>query len=213
MTRRQFIIAVAMAALLVFAGCAESGPTQEEKDLGNDTGQDVSDIQPGAAYQFEIKLTEKNQRRLVRAQPPVTMETSLERANLIRRYEYLNDQNNVHHVYMMSNDGKVIAYFVAQGKVSSVNSKLTNDRQIVANQECLRRHSGGEDEACYKTVESPQMDGSYGSNGAAIFFFTTSGEYVEWNGKYVVSEKPLNIQTSVSLEHEVGEDDDNSSDG
>jgi hypothetical protein len=55
------------------------------------------------------------------------------------------------------------------------------------------------------------MDGSYGSNGDAIFFFTTSGEYVEWNGKYVVSEEPLNINTAVSLEQQVDEDGDDAS--
>jgi len=125
------------------------------------------------------------------------MESSLERANLIQRYQYLNDENNVHHVYLMSNDGKVVSYFVAQGKVSSVNSKLTNDAQIVASQQCLDETWNEDEAACFKTVESPQMDGSYGTNGDAIFFFTTDGSYVEWNGKYVVSEEPLNIQTAI----------------
>jgi hypothetical protein len=118
---------------------------------------------------------------------------------LIRRYQYLNDQNNVHHVYMMSNDGKIISYRVAQGKVSSVNSKLTNDKQIVSSDTCLQDTHEDDDAGCYKAVESPQMDGSYGTNGDAIFFFTTAGEYVEYNGIYVVSEEPLNMQTQPIL--------------
>lgn len=215
--RRKLFIALALAAIIAVAGCAsEPGPSEQEKDLADDTGQNVSGIHPGPSYHYEIKMTEKNQRGLVRAQPPFTMESSLERANLIRRYQYLNDRNNVHHVYLMSNDGKVIAYFVAQGKVSSVNSKLTNDVQVVQGQACrgAQRGSGHYDDPgnCHFRVESPQMDGSYGTNGAAIFFFTTDGEYVEYNGKYVVSEQPLNIQTAISLEHDVGEDD-NSTEG
>lgn len=195
--KRTILLVVAVAGLAFLAGCNETEPTGEQ--LGEASGVNVSNSNLGESWMFETKLTERNQYGLVKAQPPFIMDESLERQNLIRRYQYLNNQNNIHHVYMMSNDGKVIAYRVAQGKVSSVNSKLTNDKQIVARNECLKNtHDGGEG-ACYETVESPQMDGSYGSNGAAIFFFTTDGSYVEYNGIYVVSEDPMNIQTQVSL--------------
>ncbi len=138
------------------------------------------------------------------------MDNSLERQNLIDRYKYLNDRNNVHHVYLMSHDGKVVSYYTAQGKVSSVNSKLTNDRQLVKvpNAEYDEANgAAGPSGPNWKLVESPQMDGSYGSNGDAIFFFTTDGHYVEWNGLYVVSEEPKNIQTSVTLTDEVDENE------
>lgn len=205
MNRKKLLfIALAIGAMVALAGCGSSN--DQGDDLAESTGQNVSNVDIGESYWFEVKLTEKNQLGLVKKRPPFVMEDSLERQNLIRRYEYLNDQNNIHHVYLMSNDGKVISYFVAQGKVSSVNSKLTNDKQIVTSKECLETTHSDSEGSCFKLVESPQADGSYGTNGAAIFFFTTSGEYVEWNGKYVVSEKPLNIQTSVSLEHQVGED-------
>jgi hypothetical protein len=205
-----------MVALIALAGCGEATDQSSEHadELANDTGQDLSDVNVGSSYTYEVKATEKNQMNLVRSQPPFQMDSSLERANLIRRYKYLNDEENVHHVYFMSNDGKVISYFVAQGKVSSVNSKLTNDVQIVRapqfpqddekDDEDIHWEQNVHDEQVYFKVESPQMDGSYGTNGDAIFFFTTSGDYVEFNGKYVVSEKPLNIQTAVSLEHEIG---------
>jgi len=200
---RKHIAMFAVIALIALAGCAENESSQAAEELGEDTGNDISNVTVGASYQYEVKVTEKNQMQLVKSQPPFQMESSLERQNLINRYQYLNDENNVHHVYLMSNDGKVISYFVAQGKVSSVNSKLTNDVQIV---KAPQMDDGTWDYDGLFKVESPQMDGSYGTNGDAIFFFTTSGHYVEYNGKYVVSEKPLNIQTPVSLEHEVGED-------
>jgi len=191
-----------------------SDSTNDAEELGESTGNNIDNVTVGSSYQYEVKVTEKNQMQLVQAQPPFQMESSLERQNLINRYQYLNDENNVHHVYAMSNDGKVIGYWVAQGKVSSVNSKLTNDAQIVqAPQHAEHSNIGDGDE--YFTVESPQMDGSYGTNGNAIFFFTTSGNYVEWNGKYVVSEEPMNIQTTVSLEQQVDTDGNstNSTDG
>lgn len=49
--------------------------------------------------------------------------------------------------------------------------------QIVGSNECLETTHNDDESSCFKTVESPQMDGSYGTNGAAIFFFTTSGEW------------------------------------
>jgi len=213
--KRKHIALFAVIALIALAGCVDgSDSTNDAEELGESTGNNIDNVTVGSSYQYEVKVTEKNQMQLVQAQPPFQMESSLERQNLINRYQYLNDENNVHHVYAMSNDGKVIGYWVAQGKVSSVNSKLTNDAQIVqAPQHAEHSNIGDGDE--YFTVESPQMDGSYGTNGNAIFFFTTSGNYVEWNGKYVVSEEPMNIQTTVSLEQQVDTDGNstNSTDG
>jgi hypothetical protein len=197
---RKLLLTLGIVALIALAGCVEDGPDGSKIDAN--MSENVEGVEPGASYWYEIRLTEKNQKHLVQKRPPFTMEDSLERQNLIRRYEYLNDQNNVHHVYLMSHDGKVVSYFVAQGKVSSVNSKLTNDQQIVVDNRCLETTHADAEGACFKTVESPQMDGSYGTNGAAIFFFTTDGQYVEWNGLYVVSEEPKSIQTSVTLVEE-----------
>ena len=208
--KRKHLILLAVVAMIALAGCAgESDSKSESEELGEDTGNDVANTTLGGSYDYEIRVTEKNHQNLVRGQPPQVMDSSLERQNLLNRYEYLNDENNVHHVYLMSNDGKVVSYFVAQGKVSSVNSKLTNDKQIVRVPQTQDWSSADGD--YYRTVESPQMDGSYGTNGDAIFFFTTSGDYVEWNGKYVVSEEPLNINTAISLEQQVDEDGDDAS--
>jgi len=210
---RKLLIAVLLAGMIAVAGCASADTNADSgEDLANDTNVDTSQIDEtaGESYYYEVAVTESNQQQLVRAQPPFQMESSLERQNLIDRYKYLNDQNNVHHVYALSNDGKVISYFVAQGKVSSVNSKLTNDKQIVKIKGAGFRsgQGAGAHGPNYRLVESPQMDGSYGSNGAAIFFFTTDGEYVEWNGKYLVSEEPMEINTPISLEQQVNEDGD-----
>lgn len=200
--------------MIALAGCtdvANNSNSDGAKELSNNTNTDVDIDGVGESYWFEIGITEENQKGLVQTQPPFVMETSLERQNLIERYKYLNDENNVHHVYMLSNDGKVVNYEVAQGKVSSVNSKLTNDKQIVRAENCEfdgNNGAGGAEGSCFKTVESPQMDGSYGSNGDAIFFFTTDGHYVEWNGIYVVSEEPKEITTEVTLVDEVDEDEE-----
>lgn len=196
---RKLLIALALVGLLALAGCADTGNQDGAEELANGTNTNVDTDSVGESYWFEIGITEQNQQQLVRQRPPFTMDDSLERKNLIERYKHLNDRENMHHVYMVSYDGKVINYEVARGKVSSVNSKLTNDVQIVSSDACLETTHHDNEGACFKTVESPQMDGSYGSNGDAIFFFTPEGHYVEYNGQYVVSEEPLDITTEVTL--------------
>lgn len=216
MNIKKIMLVLGVAVLLTTAGCSafentDSG-TDGAEELSNSTNTNIDTEGVGESYYFEIGITEENHKGLVQAQPPQIMDQSLERQNLIRRYDYLNDRSNVHHVYMLSNDGKVINYEVAQGKVSSVNSKLTNDAQIVRAEGCDfdgGNGAGGAEGSCFKTVESPQMDGSYGENGDAIFFFTTDGHYVEYNGIYVVSEEPKEITTEVTLIEKVDNADQN----
>lgn len=201
--RKQLLITIGVAVLIALAGCNTGGATGES--LEENTTVNTDGAQIGESAMWEMRMTEKNQMGLVQKRPPFEFDDSLERQNLIERYKHLNDQNNEHYVYLISYDGKVIDHYVAQGKVSSVNSKLTNNKQIVAREDCIQStHDGGEG-ACFKTIESPQLDGSYGTNGNAIFFFTVTGEYVEYNGLYLVSEEPKDIRTSPTLVESTGE--------
>lgn len=212
MSKRQIVAILAIGVMLTLAGCAginqDTSPNEQTEELSDATGVESDAESVGESYWYEIGVTEANQQNLVRTNPPFQMDNSLERQNLIRRYQYLNDRNNVHHVYLLSRDGKVIDYSMAQGKVSSVNSKLTNDKQIVEIPQARFEHGvdAGAEGPNFKVVESPQMDGSYGSNGNAIFWFTPSGHYMEWNGLYLVSEEPKGITTEVTLTEDVGDD-------
>ena len=108
--KRKHLILLAVVAMIALAGCAgQSDSKSESEELGEDTGNDVANTTLGGSYDYEIRVTEKNHQNLVRGQPPQVMDSSLERQNLLNRYEYLNDENNVHHVYLMSNDGKVVS--------------------------------------------------------------------------------------------------------
>lgn len=130
----------------------------------------------------EQAISETRQQRLLAAQPPPEIVYSLERENLIKRTVRFNDPNKISYIYMLSDMGQIYAFYTIKGKVSSVNSALTTPDQIVW-------RSGGGSIA----VASPQEDGSYGSNGDAIFFYTTEDVYVEWNGKYLLADQPLQL--------------------
>jgi hypothetical protein len=47
------------------------------------------------------------------------------------------------------------------------------------------------------------IDGSYGSNGDAIFFFTTDDIYVEWRGDYMLADQPLKMTTQPELVRQI----------
>lgn len=145
--------------------------------------------------QKEMKLTEKNQARLLVSHPPPALTESQERVNLIKRLTRFNNANKISYIYLIDY-GRVMAYYTIKGKVSSVNSLLTTPDQIVDDP------FGGWD-AGGRVVPSPDLDGSYGSNGDAVFFFTTEDVYVEWSGRYMLSDQPLHLSQEPLLIRQV----------
>lgn len=187
---RKFLVVAVAGAALLFAGCgyASSGIAAKQNNLATDT------------YGYEMRITEANQQHLDKVQPPPTLSWSLERQNIIKRTLLWNDANRVSYIYLMSQMGQVIAFYAVKGKVSSVDSELTDPTQIMADANCQNYGNG----ACPSVqAPSPQMDGSYGTNGGAIFFFTTAGTYVEWNGIYLLSTYPLHLSTAPVLIQQV----------
>ena len=145
-------------------------------------------------------ITEKAQRALMQAVPVPEVTTSEERKNLVRRLEIFNSENKISYIYLI-NYGKVMAFYSVKGKVSSVNSYLTTSVQLVdryGNDCGATDYSSTYNRDCY-TVDSPDLDGSYGENPEAIFFFTTEDAYVEWKGDYMMSDQPLKLTTQPEL--------------
>lgn len=128
--------------------------------------------------------TELNQQSLNQIQPAPTIGWSLERDNLIKRFKLQNDRAVMFYMYLfIEGVADPIGYYQVN-KVSSVNSQLTNTMQIVDDP--------------YKTgsqvLPSPAEDGSYGTNGEAVFGFTPELIYLETNLKYIVSTVPLTFR-------------------
>jgi len=173
----KYLALLALPVVLMGAGC--------EYDAGT----------TGTSAKTEQVLTEENQARLLDAQPPAKLSWSLERDNINRRTNLWNDENKVSYIYL-TDYGRVMAFYVIKGKVSSVNSQITNPEQIVQSQ--YSTSSGWA-----VTLPSPAEDGSYGTNGDAIYFFTTDGVYVEWNGSYLLADQPLSFTSQPELVREI----------
>lgn len=120
-----------------------------------------------------------------RPYPEGKVTDSIERRNLTEKLLRFNDPNKIAYVTLLSDYGTVIATYTVQGKVSSNQSQLTNSQAAYC--------KNGDKEWGCTTVQSPGDDGSYGDNEPGIFFFTTGGVLVQWNGKYLLTDAPQQV--------------------
>ncbi|HAT74137.1 MAG: hypothetical protein US30_C0006G0034 [Candidatus Moranbacteria bacterium GW2011_GWF2_36_839] len=159
----------------------------------------VSDIQ--AADQI---VTAETFKRLNIAVPPPKLSDSVERRNLSKRLTRFNVSDKISYIYLI-NTGKIMGFFIVKGKVSSVNSMLTCTDQLVDDgQGNTGTGPSGRDNV--HVVASPDLDGSYGSNGDAIFFFNDKDIYVEWNGKYMLSDQYIKLNQPPILQVKADKD-------
>lgn len=132
---------------------------------------------------------------------PTDIEYSLERYNLTRRAYWVNGkrekasaliceiQKPLGYVVLIAESGAVVGSFVVDGKISSLNSYLTPDSTYY---EFVYGGNG-----TFRNEWLPDVDGSYGFNDDGIFFFTPQGQYVEWNGGYLYSDIPFQVDDPV----------------
>jgi len=181
--KKGFILLTAITAvmMLMSSGC-ETTPTNE-------------------TAKQEQAHTEANQANLLSVQPPPDISWSLERDNLIKRFKLQNDRSVMFYMYVfIEGVADPIGYYQVN-KVSSVNSQLTNPMQMVDD-------PNGDYSAGSSVIPSPAEDGSYGTNGDAVFGFTPEDIYIEHNMKYIASSipltftKPVNRLTIINVETE-----------
>lgn len=155
-----------------------------------------------AARTTDTKKTLEVANNLQANQPtPTDINYSLERYNLIRRAYWVNGQREkaiamvseivkpLGYVVLLTDAGAVVGSFVVDGKITSLNSFLTPDSNYFEISTGVSR--------TYLNEWLSDVDGSYGENDIGIFFFTPQGQYVEWNGKYLYSDIPFQVDNPV----------------
>jgi len=158
------------------------------------TSEDGCNNRPSGVQDTEQIKVEENQKRLMAETDIPILKTSLERQSVKKRLELFEDENKVSYIYLIS-FGKVMAFYTVKGKVTSGNKRLTTNQKIIQN--------SGYDAGNYSVVEEASLDGTYGTSGDYIFFWTTDGSYVQWDDHYMLCDKPLKVQTPVELTREI----------
>ncbi len=147
--------------------------------------ENKTSVRSGHLNGYNVCVSADYMERLIakRPYPQTKIVDSIERRNLTEKLLRFNDPNKIAYVSLLSDFGTVVATYTIQGKVSSNQSSLTS--QVQCNGDGNRPN-----DPCFP---SPTDDGSYGENEAGIFFFTTGGVIVQWNGRYLLTDAPQQI--------------------
>lgn len=168
MTTRERIVLV---CAVLFTGLIALSACTMEEEAGADTQENGQILTEEAFSQQEEAVP----------YPAEELRDSLERQNLRERLLRYNDPNKESYIYLLSDMGDVLTYYVIKGKVSSNSSQMTTEEFVID------RYEGD------VTVPAPGDDGSYGDNEPGIFFFTVDGVMITWNGDYLLADAPMSI--------------------
>ncbi|MEU4231051.1 hypothetical protein AB0F17_42740 [Nonomuraea sp. NPDC026600] len=164
-------ITAAALALVLLTGCTGATEDQKKKRENFEAAQ--------TAVPFPEDVVTKN---------------PTERMNVREKLIRDSDPNRLSYIYLLSMDGKVVAHFVAKGKVSSADSQLLPDYEY--------RDLCGTS-SCWNVVNAAGDDATYGNREPGIFFFTPEGMLVTYTGDYLQFDRPMKINTPISLVAEI----------
>ena len=106
--------------------------------------------------------------------------------NIKARLELTSNPGQIGFVLLLNEMGKPVMYTSVKGKITSGQKRLTPGQQI--------RTADCGQYTCEQLIEAPSDEGTYGSSGPYIFFWTVDGQYIQWSGKYLYSDKPFRIE-------------------
>lgn len=115
--------------------------------------------------------------------PVPNLSDSLERANIVEHLKRNNQPDRVRYIYLLADTGGVYAYYVIKGKVTSTAAQLTPTDEVVD------RTNGD------VVTQAPTDDGSFGGDEGGIYFFTDQGTEIQWNGRWLLTDAPMRINT------------------
>ena len=108
----------------------------------------------------------------------ITFTDNAEIENIKKRVELTSKPGLLGFVLLMNEAGQPILYEGVSGKITSGGKRLTPP-----------------DRVNYDRVRAAASDeGTWGHSGEYIFYWNQNGEYRQWNGKYLYSDKPFRLR-------------------
>lgn len=140
-------------------------------------------VSNGAAPQESVKQTQAAKAQA--AAESIKFTENAEIDNIKRRLELTSDPGLTGFVMLINEMGQPVLYAGVKGKITSSGKRLTHPQQLI-------RGDRGEWNGDF-VVMAPSDEGTHGSSSPYVFFWTTSGQYIQWNGKYLYSDKPFRL--------------------
>lgn len=113
----------------------------------------------------------------------ITFTENAEITNITERIKLTSNPGLTGFVLLMNEAGQPIMYTGVKGKITSGGKRLTRGQQLV-------RGDRGEWNGDF-VMKSPSDEGTWGHSNPYIYFWTPTGQYIQWNGKYLYSDKPF----------------------
>jgi hypothetical protein len=120
---------------------------------------------------------------------PDPLPSSVEQDNINNRLQIMNEASTTLWFYGLSDTGTIIFRSTVKGKVTSSGKRL---EPATGTGGCPSENSQG-----YCSNEMLQADGTFGESDSYVFWFDFEDNYYQWNGKYILTTKPLSIPTVV----------------
>lgn len=108
--------------------------------------------------------------------------------NIKKRLELTANPGLLGYVVLLNEMGQPVMYTGVKGKITSGGKRLTDPRHVVTK-------GNGNGGSVMAVTDSPSDEGTYGSSGEYVFFWTPAGQYIQWNGKFLYSDKPFRLTT------------------
>lgn len=116
----------------------------------------------------------------------IRFDNNAEIDNIKRRLELTSEPGLLGYIVLLNDAGQPIQYSTVKGKITSSAKRLTKPYDFVKINGEQYRHD--------EQVPSGSDEGTYGSSDPYIYFWTTSGQYIQWNGAYLYSDKPFRLR-------------------
>lgn len=131
----------------------------------------------------DVPVREQQAREAAKAAQSVDFSGgNAERENIVKRSNLVAQPDLLGYIVLL-NFGQPVAYYTIKGKVTSSGKRLENPY--------LSGDCGGEFGTCDMGRVAPSYDGTYGDSDRYVYFWTSTGQYVQWSGDYLYSDQPL----------------------
>lgn len=97
--------------------------------------------------------------------------------NIKRRLELTSNPGQIGFILLINEMGRPVMYTSVRGKVTSGSKRLTKPQEYYGD----------------AVMDAPSDEGTYGSSNPYIYFWTAGGQYIQWSGHYLYSDKPFRI--------------------
>lgn len=143
--------------------------------------------EPQARAKKQTKTTQSQKAKA--AANSISFAENAEIDNIKKRLELTSNPGLTGFILLMNEAGQPIMYTGVKGKITSGGKRLTNPQR-------KWRMKGGGGYKTDRVAVAPSDEGTWGHSNPYIYFWTATGQYVQWNGKYLYSDKPFRTKVA-----------------